>query len=123
MCVHQPGVRRACCGNLCRACRGLYACAVAVFAYMVFGSLLLSALEAISGGFFSVLYSAVSANDDVGVEVLLKQQHSPDSPAALGIPVLGAYLYSQTPLALCAFQDRPKIAKILLEAAVSSLIP
>lgn len=117
MCIHQPGVRRACCDHLCAACWWLYACIVAVVAYMVFGSVLLSGLEAIASGFFpSALYSTVSADDSVGVEVLLKQKHSPDSPAALGVPFFGAYLYSQTPLALCAFQDRPKIAKILLDA-------
>jgi hypothetical protein len=98
---------------------GTYALVVATIAYMVFGTILLSALYSISGGFVpSPLYQAASINDMVGVEVLLKKEQSPDSPAALGVP-FGEYLHSQTPLALAAFENRPDLAKVLIKAGAS----
>lgn len=98
---------------------GVYAVALFTFAYMLLGTMVLSALSAVSGGFFpSDVYRAASKDDVVGVEVLMKKQHSPDSPAALNVP-FGEYLYSQTPLALAASQNRPQLAKVLIQAGAS----
>lgn len=120
MCIQKAAVRRACSRHVWNSFLGAYALVVCTFAYMVVGTLLLEALSAISGGFVSSqVYQMASVNDVVGVEVLvIKKHHSPDSPAALGVP-LGAYLYSQTALASAAFQNRPELAKVLIDAGAS----
>ena len=119
MCVHKQSVRRGCCRHARNTFLGLYALVVCTFGYMLVGTLLLIALTAISGGFApSLLYQAASTNDLVGVEVLLQKHHNPDSPAALGVP-LGEYLYSQTPLASAAFQNRPALVRVLIKAGAS----
>jgi hypothetical protein len=121
MCIHKRAVRRACCAHFGATLRGLYALALAVIVYMLLGTMLLSALTTLSGGFIpSPLYQAASTNDVVGVEVLIKQRHSPDSPAAVGVPLVGEYLYSQTPLASAAFQNRPQLAAVLLNAGATA---
>ena len=121
MCIHKRAVRRACCAHFGATLRGLYALALAVIVYMLLGTMLLSALTTLSGGFIpSPLYQAASTNDVVGVEVLIKQRHSPDSPAAVGVPLVGEYLWSQTALASAAFQNRPQLAAVLLNAGATA---
>lgn len=120
MCIHKQAVRRACFRHCRNSLLGVYALAVCTFAYMLVGTMGLSALSAISGGFVpSPLYQVASTNDVVGVEVLLEKHHSPDSPAALGVP-FGEYLYSQTPLASAALQNRPALARVLIQAGASA---
>jgi hypothetical protein len=120
MCIHEQPVRRACRRHCRNSLVGVYALVVGTFAYMLVGTILLSALSAISGGFVpSQLYQAASINDVVGVEALLQKDQSPDSPAALGVP-FGEFLYTQTPLAFAAFENRPELAKALIKAGAST---